>query len=160
MYPCCWEMQAKQNVYKFHHATGCSLSRGCLFSAFFNFVELKRSQQPLCQRALYVTIVFSNSSPSSSNARSFCIGMQSRSLNFTIFPARVLWTDPTSWSCLSLELLTLFSTSLRKIQVSDVKIKYNNVYTQYIFLHCNTWLVQIELTKSKIETTPPTTSTQ
>ena len=28
--------------------------------------------------------------------RSFCIGVQSRSLNFAIFPARVLWTDPTS----------------------------------------------------------------
>ena len=113
MYPCCWEMQAKQNVYKFHHATGCSLSSGCLFSAFFNFVELKRSQQPLCQRALYVTIVFSNSSPSSSNARSFCIGMQSRSLNFTIFPARVLWTDPTSH-----ERLEISRTPLRLYFVS------------------------------------------
>ena len=113
MYPCCWEMQAKLNVCKFHHATGCSLSSGCLFSAFFNFVELKRSQQPLCQRALYVTNVFSNSSPSSSYARSFCIGMQSRSLSFTIFPARVLWTDPTSH-----ERLEISRTPLRLYFVS------------------------------------------
>ena len=89
-------MKAKLNLCKIHHATGCLLSSGSLFSAFFNFVELKRSQQPSCQRALHLTNVFSNPSPSSSGERSFCIGMQWRSLNFAIFQAKVLWTDPTS----------------------------------------------------------------
>ena len=76
--------------------TGCSLSSACLFSACFTFVELKTSQQLLCQHVFHLTNVFSNPSPSSSRERSTCIGMQSRSLNFVIFPAKVLQPDPTS----------------------------------------------------------------